>query len=252
MYGGELIHKEIDNYGSIEVVDFQQKLRSLHFGNKTQQSAMLLSNPFLLIHKYTQAMMLPICWHPPSRVLVLGLGSGSIVKYLYNYFQNTHIDAVELRPKVIELATDYFMLPDSGTRLQIFNQCAFDWLEENQHTEKYDLIIVDMFLTTKRGKDLTQDVSTSVKAIEQLLSKDGTAVFNHLSDNIFSYPAFDTLSSLFTHNLYSIEIDANNSLLYASRAAIPEHLPEEDLYQLESNYSLPYSQYFNRLQPVLS
>jgi len=51
VYGGELIYQKTDQYGKIEVVDHQQKIRSLHFGNITQQSAMLLNNPFLLVHQ---------------------------------------------------------------------------------------------------------------------------------------------------------------------------------------------------------
>ena len=150
MHGGELIHQTSDEFGSIEVIEFQQKIRSLHFGNKTQQSAMLLNHPYILIHKYAQAMMLPLCWTNASKVLVLGLGSGSIVKYLYNYFQHLKIDAIELRPAVIELASEYFLLPECDERFKIFNESAFDWLDRQQENtlsenEKYDLIIVDMF-----------------------------------------------------------------------------------------------------------
>ena len=86
MLGGELIHQTSDEYGSIEVIDYMQKIRGLHFGNKTQQSASLLCNPYFLIHKYAQAMTLPICRLNVKRVLVIGLGAGSIVKYFYNYF----------------------------------------------------------------------------------------------------------------------------------------------------------------------
>ena len=69
-YGGQLIYSTRDNYGPIEVIDFKQTLRSLHFGNATQQTGMFLYNPNILIHKYTQAMLTSLCWHIPKNILL--------------------------------------------------------------------------------------------------------------------------------------------------------------------------------------
>ncbi|VAW65902.1 hypothetical protein MNBD_GAMMA09-213 [hydrothermal vent metagenome] len=250
MYGGELIYKTSDEHGSIEVVDFQQKIRSMHFGNKTQQSAMLLSNPFILIHKYSQAMMLPLSWINPQRVLMLGLGSGSIVKYLYNYYPELIIDTVELRQKVIELATDYFLLPEDNERFYIYNESAFDWLNAQAQT-KYDIIFVDMFLTSSTGKDITISVSTYIEKIYHLLNDNGVVVFNQLGDNVLSYPGISRLSELFSHQLYSINIESVNNILIATRGLIPESIDTGEFHNIEIDYMLPYRSYFNRLTPVL-
>lgn len=254
MHGGELIHQVTDELGTIEVVEFQNKIRSLHFGNKTQQSAMLLQHPYILIHKYAQAMVLPLCWCKPSKVLVLGLGCGSIVKYLYNYFQHIQIDAIELRPKVIELAQEYFLLPESNDRLQIHNTCVFDWLDNKgkaQNNETYDLIIVDMFLTTKAGKDITVDVSAPISKLDKLLTENGVIAFNQLGQNLFSYSAFDALLSVYlTHQLYSVDIDSSNTILFASRSTIPSNIPDETFHHYEKTCSSPYKYYFENLHPV--
>lgn len=257
MYGGELIHQAKDELGTIEVVDIQQKVRSLHFGNKTQQSAMLLNNPYLLIHKYAQAMVLPLCWVKAKKVLVLGLGSGSIIKYLYNYFPNIHIDAVELRPKVIELASEYFLLPNCNERFQVYNESAFEWLDKHntdnniEEADKYDLIIVDMFLTSKAGKDITIDVSSTINKLYNLLTENGVIAFNQLGQNIFSYSAFDSLLSVYlTHQLYSIDIDSINTILLASRSTIPSSIPDETFHHFEKNHSSPYKYFFENLKPV--
>lgn len=258
MYGGELIHQTSDEFGSIEVVDTQQKIRSLHFGNKTQQSAMLLNHPFILIHKYAQAMMLPLCWTQPKKVLVLGLGSGSIVKYLYNYFQDIHIDAIELRPAVINVAREFFLLPECNQRFKVHNKSAFDWLENtNKDTlsenDKYDLIIVDMFLTSKAGKDITIDISSVVSNIYSLLNENGAITFNQLGENIFSYSAFDSLLAVYlTHQLFCIDIDSSNTILVASKTGIPSNIPDETFRLFEKNYSSPFKNYFERLYPVFS
>jgi len=250
MYGGDLIHQTSDNFGTIEVVDFQQNIRSLHFGNKTQQSAMLLANPFVLIHKYTQAMMLPLCWLKPRRVLVLGLGSGSIVKYLYNFFQDVSIDAVELRSEVISIAREYFLLPDSSERLNIYHQSAQEWLAEHDSQEKYDLIIVDMFLTSISGKDSAEDTSSYIDKIDSLLSNNGAAVFNHLGPDVFKNSAFNALSTLFCHQLFTLNIERFNSILIASKATVPDEITDRELHDMQARYSLPYEQYFDLMHSV--
>jgi len=258
MYGGELIHQTRDDFGSIEVIDTQQKIRSLHFGNKTQQSAMLLNHPFILIHKYAQAMMLPLCWIQPKKVLVLGLGSGSIVKYLYNYFQDIHIDAIELRPEVVNVAREFFLLPECNQRFNIHYESAFGWLENaskniTAENEKYDLIVVDMFLTSKTGKDITIDISSMVNNIYHLLSEKGAITFNQLGNNIFSYSAFDALLAVYlTHQLFCIDIDSSNTILLASKSGIPANIPDETFRLFEKNYSSPFKNYFERLYPVFS
>ena len=89
-YGGKLIYSTKDEFGPIEIVEFYNRMRSLHFGNKTQQTGMFLYNPVILIHKYTQAMLTPLAWQVPEKALMLGLGAGSIAKFLLHYYQHLH------------------------------------------------------------------------------------------------------------------------------------------------------------------
>lgn len=251
MYGGELIHQTHDDFGIIEVVEQQGIIRSLHFGNMTQQSSMLLCNPFFLIHKYAQAMLTPLLWINPARVLVLGLGSGSIVKYLYNYHTDIHIDAIELRSRVIDIASEYFLLPGPDNRLNIINESAHDWLKINKNIEmKYDLIIVDMFLTTESGDDVTVDVSSSFDNIYKMLSKDGVVVFNHLAVNNDKYPGIDSLKNVFDKQMYSIDIESINSILLASGSDIPITIKDNEFKRLSEISTLPYRYYFNQMKPL--
>jgi len=250
MYGGELIHQTSDSYGSIEVIDYQGVIRSMHFGNKTQQSASLLCNPFFLVHNYAQAMLLPLCWQHPSRVLVLGLGSGSIVKYLYNYFQDINIDTIELRKKVIDIASQYFCLPDPDNRLTIYNESIDEWLNRENICKKYDLVLVDVFLTSSTGKDITVDVSEQLDKIAGLLTDNGIIVFNQLGSDYHLYPGFNPIFKKFKNHLYSIDVKSANSILIASKSNIPDEIEESIFEEMQSRYSLPCREYFNALTPV--
>ena len=248
--GSELIYQTTDQYGKIEVIDYQQKIRSLHFGNLTQQSAMLLKNPFVLVHKYTQAMLLPTCWLEPKNVLILGLGSGSIAKHLYNYFQDSNIDAVELREKVIDIAYEYFLIPETNDRFTIYNESAYDWLDSLDSKKKYNLIIVDMFLTTQSGKNMCINVQKYIQILYDLLDENGVVVFNHLGNNVYSYPAYHDISEIFSHNLFSIDIESVNSIIFATRGYINPALSSGYLGELEAQYALPYTYYYNRMNKV--
>ena len=249
MLGGELIYQTSDEYGDIEVIDYFEKIRALHFGNKTHQSASLLCNPYFLIHKYAQAMLLPLCWLKPKSVLVLGLGAGSITKYLYNYHPDIVIDAVELRKKVIDVATQFFMLPDPDKRLNIYNNSVANWLK-NSSTKKYDLIIVDVFLTSSTGTDITVDISSSFKQLDKLLSNTGVAVFNYLGDNIEAYPGYIIISEIFKPHLYSLNIESTNSLIIASRRPVPSTINNDVFNKLSDISSLPYKEYFQLLKSI--
>ena len=96
-YHGTVIHRSQDSRGVIEVVD-DGCTRSLHFGNAVRQSAMDLNRPEYLVLTYTRAMMSCLLFKPtPCKVLLIGLGGGSLAKFLLHHIPNCTIDAVELR-----------------------------------------------------------------------------------------------------------------------------------------------------------
>lgn len=251
MPDGKLVHQTSDEFGTVEVVDYMDQFRALHFGNKTQQSISLLCNPYFLIHKYAQAMILPLCWLQAKRVLVLGLGAGSIVKYLYNYHPELIIDAVEMRPTVTDIAIEYFLLPRPDERFTIYNDTAENWLNTNSN-DNYDLIIVDVFLTTKSGTNITVDLSTSISQINNKLSKTGVATFNQLGNIVNTYPGFKNLIDVFNSNIGCIDIESTSSIILCSPTKLPEMLEDKTLEKLADISTIPYQIYFKLMQNVTS
>jgi len=249
LLNGKLIHQTSDDYGSIEVIDYFNEVRALHFGNTTLQSASLLCNPNFLIHKYAQAMLLPLCWLEVKRVLVLGLGAGSIVKYLYHYHPETEIDTVELRPGVVSVASDFFKLPAEDSRLRIYIDSAKNWLANNSQ-KKYDLMIVDTFLSSATGKDYTVDVSSAFQHFNTMLSANGIIVINHLGEDMQNYPGFSQLVNTFNKPIHAVNIAPSNIIAYASHANIPKTVPVSKITQLQKISSLPYEEYFAAMWPI--
>jgi spermidine synthase len=144
-YGGVVIHQDRDELGTLEVVEDGYQ-RSLHFGSEPKQSSMDLHNPLRLALTYTRAMMSALLFNPtPRKVLLLGLGGGSLAKFLLYHFPACRIDAVEYRARVHRLARDFFQLPDDP-RLTLHFADAADFIRQaDADYGGYDLILVDAY-----------------------------------------------------------------------------------------------------------
>lgn len=79
-----------------------------------------------------------------QNILVLGLGSGSILLDILKTYDCNLIDAVEIDPIIIELAHKYFDLPENGN-FNIHCEDAIDFVYNTKN--KYDFIIVDIFVS---------------------------------------------------------------------------------------------------------
>lgn len=139
--GGELVYRSRDHIGPLEVVD-QVDLRSLYFGTPALQSRMRRAEPTVLLLDYTQAMVLPLLFQRPGSVLLLGLGGGSLVRFLRVALPRCRLQVVEYRPAVVEVAEQFFGLPqDVRLSIKICDARRF-LMAKRQH---YDLILIDLF-----------------------------------------------------------------------------------------------------------
>jgi hypothetical protein len=87
--------------------------------------------------------------HPDAvqRVAILGAAAGTTAKQLLAvYGADTHIDAVEIDPRILELAREYFALEAGDPRYPHYTTYAQDaraWLSRTSQT--YDMIAVDAY-----------------------------------------------------------------------------------------------------------
>ena len=127
----------IGKYQSILKLTFQWK------GWYTRQSEANLADPDDLPLLYTRAFSLAAIYPPQiKRVLVLGLGGGSIPVYLHRFLPEATIDVVEIDPGIISAAKKYFGIRETG-RLRLIENDGRVFL--NRNPEPYDIIIVDVF-----------------------------------------------------------------------------------------------------------
>ena len=145
LHGGVPVHVSHDELGPIEVVD-DAGIRALHFGTPHRQSAMALADPHRLELAYTRSMLATLLFcGEPRRVLLIGLGGGSLVKFLWRHLPRCRIDAVEQRVAVACIARAWFGLPEDE-RLQVWIADGADYVaESSQSGETYDLILLDAY-----------------------------------------------------------------------------------------------------------
>ncbi len=145
-YGGTVIHRCHDEDGPIEVVE-SHGVRSLHFGSPARQSAMALADPDHIELAYLRAMLAGLVFVPaPARILILGLGGGSLPRFLSHHYPDALIEVIESRSAMVAVAREYFGLPDRpGLNIQIADGGEYLQRQVTAGNCQYDLILVDVF-----------------------------------------------------------------------------------------------------------
>jgi spermidine synthase len=117
-------------------------VRSLHIGSDTIQSSMRLARPNDLELAYTRSMMAFLLFNgPPRRVLMVGLGGGSLAKFVYHRMPETVTEVLEINPQVVAVARRLFELPTADARLIVRVCDAAEFVAAEG--SGYDAILVD-------------------------------------------------------------------------------------------------------------
>ncbi len=130
---------------SIEISE-EAGVRRLHFNSDWVQGAMRVRRPNALELDYTREMMAGLLLRErpwPRNALLIGLGAGSLAKFIYHTLPETKITVVEINPQVEVVARLHFKLPDDPKRLRIVIDDGADYMLKEG--ARYDSILVDGF-----------------------------------------------------------------------------------------------------------
>ena len=112
-----------------------------------------------------------------KKILLLGVAGGSVIKTLRNEYQNIgKITGVELDEKTIALANQYFGL-NKIKNLEIIIDDASEYVKKT--SEKYDLIIIDIFQDKIMPDFLFSD--SFISNTQQILNDKGIVLFNSIT-----------------------------------------------------------------------
>src|SRR5437879_6762390 len=104
---------------AIEIVE-EGGVRVLQVGGNAIQSAMRLDAPDRIELDYVRAMMVFLLFRPaPREVLMVGLGGGSMARFIHQRMPQTRVTVVEINPGVVTAARRYFYFTEEDARLEI-------------------------------------------------------------------------------------------------------------------------------------
>lgn len=191
---------------------------SLCFGNTVEQSGMSLADPARLLFHYTRTMMLGALLAPdPRRALLLGLGGGSLARALHSHFPRCRITAVELRAAVVDVARQWFALPDDH-RLGVHVGDARGFLADKR--PRAGLIMADLYDGEGMHEQLLDPGFFSL--CHQALEPGGVAVFNLWSGRYFRDQAISTaIDEVFDGQVLRLAAPGRNRIVFGFVDAIP-------------------------------
>ncbi|MEW6131908.1 MAG: fused MFS/spermidine synthase [Pseudomonadota bacterium] len=128
---------------TVEVIE-SRGIRQLQLGTQAIQSAMRVSRPWDLELAYTRAMMAFLLFRAgPAEVLMIGLGGGSLAKFIRKHRPQTCITAVEISPQVVSAARSHFFLPEDDETLRVLVEDGAQYVPA--HPASADVILLDGF-----------------------------------------------------------------------------------------------------------
>lgn len=186
----KVVHKERSMYRNILVEDIEN-LRCLKFNvktSKTNQSCIYKNDPRYLVFNYTKLLFssLLVTNKDPEKVLIIGLGGGTMSNTIHEIFPEAKIENIEIDPAVVKVARKYFGFFENQNITSKTQDGRIFVKRAGIKKEKYDWIILDAF----NGDYIPEHLLTKefLEEVKALLSDNGV-----LSANTFS------VSELYAH-----------------------------------------------------
>lgn len=159
------------------IVEQVGSVRILRFGS-TYQSAIDLSDPDRAVFPYTDYFHLSFIFNPNiKRVLMVGLGGGTVPTRFWRNYGDVEIDVVEIDPDVRDVAIKFFGFKEDK-RLRVFIDDGRLFLRRTSN--KYDLIMMDAYTATKYGLSVPFHLATKefFELVKERLTDNGILAYN--------------------------------------------------------------------------
>jgi len=195
-------------------------VRYLHLDGPAVQSAMRMRAPLALELEYTRAMMAFLLFRrTPRDIALIGLGGGSIAKFIHHHLNTARLTAVEILPEVVAAARAYFHLPQDDARLNVLIGDGADYVRA--HPDSQDVLLVDGY----DAKRIVEDLASVpfYRACRDMLRPGGLAVFNLWGSDAGFTRYFERIADCFGQHVLQLPAEKKGNILaFAFREPLPE------------------------------
>lgn len=182
------LYKKQSKYSTIMVTEDDQGLRTMWFEeNGARQSVVKVGDPDHLELAYARVVPVGLAFVPkPQRVLIVGLGGGTIPMFLHKHYPKATIDVVDIDPDVVDVAKRFFGFREDAT-LRAHVDDGRRFIENCRNP--YDVIFLDAF----SSENIPYHLATRefLQAVRKALTPGGAVVGNIWSRG--SNPLYDSM-----------------------------------------------------------
>jgi spermidine synthase len=223
------------------------RVRRLYFTLRYLQSEMRLKDPQRLELAYTRKMMAFLLFHPnPKRILLIGLGGGSLAKFCHRHLPRARVTAIEIDPTVIAMGSQFGVTPDE--RLAIVQADAAEFLPTAQADT--DVLLLDAFDRDGIAPGLSNPAFFD--AARRRLRPNGLLVANLAGAEDNWRPHLAMLRDAFDERVVLVRVsgDDNHIAFASSDPAFPPHwtLLEKTAQGLQRRHGLDYPEFLRKLK----
>jgi spermidine synthase len=221
--------------------------RRLQFDLYTVQSAMHREHPDRLVLPYTRKMMAFLLFNrTPARILLLGLGGGSLAKFCYRRLPGSAITTIEVNPDVIALREEFCIPPDDH-RFRVVRADAADYIAALGRSK--DVIVADAC----DSEGIAPELATIefYENVRRCLSGGGVFVANMCGDEDDRAAHLDKIRTVFGDELLTLKVGPDGNVIVF---AFKERHLEIDWEQLEvasvalkRKFGLDFPRYVRRI-----
>ncbi|MDB6012183.1 MAG: Polyamine aminopropyltransferase [Gammaproteobacteria bacterium] len=223
--------------------------RRLQFDLYTVQSSMHLEHPDKLSLAYTRKMMAFLLFNrAPARILLLGLGGGSLAKFCYRRLPRAAVTAIEVNPNVIALR-EAFRIPRDDDRFRVI--CADGAAYVARLERSKDVILADA--CDRVGVAPEFDAIAFYRDAHRCLSRAGVFVTNLCGDMDDCAGHLDKIRDVFGDGLMTLQVRPDGNIIVF---AFKEPRPEIDWEQMKATavvlkrrFGLDFPRYLRRIAP---
>jgi spermidine synthase len=202
-----------------------------------KQGGIYLNDPLKLYFEYCKVSLVSLAFleREPSAVMFVGLGAGSLPRYLNNYYPETRIEVVEVDRDVVDVAARYFYFSESEN-MSVHVDDGRSFLRSSRR--KYDIIFLDAY----QVRAIPYHLSTVefMEEVAQRLNEGGVAVANIVAQEKNS--AFNAMLATYARVFPSLSvfegISSYNNVIVASGSAVDQKLLQERARRIQRHKKL--------------